>query len=295
MTRCLLFVVVFFVSSMGVAQRTNPFDIGSADAQVELDQIEIGSINQVEKTSNNPFDIAIGKSRIANAVTTSLLPSIKNRNQQINGPTKGLVLVYAIIALIFLSIGIAINHKRFGTIIGSLINGSNLKTLHRNPRAWTETQNLLLYALFFANGTFVLWLLNARLFGGALPSLLYLFLGLGLVYFVRHLALWVMTSIYDLGISSYQFSYSIALHNMVIGAILIPFILAMGYMTDSNVRMTSIFLLIIIVMIYVLRQGKGLLSALSVRGFNVFYFFIYLCAFEITPFLIAWKVIKGAL
>lgn len=322
MCRLLTIVLVSLFACQVNAQTANPFEVRTIVGQTRADTIReettlveeksqetssdegISGLNSADSDtlevapvvdSNNPFDVGIGRKRAETVNTLPVKAQKKASNRMIEGPSKGVVLIYTIIALVLLSVSIALNRVRFKLIISSLINGNALKTLERGSKAWTDMQSVMLYILFFANGAFVLWILNTRLHDALPIGFFHYLIGLVVLYAGRHLFMSAMSKVYSLDSSVEQFNYSIALHNIVVGILLIPFILSLGYVADDNIKMIAIGLLLIVGLLYVLRQSKGFLSALTMRDLNLFYFFIYLCAFEITPILIAWKLTNGAL
>lgn len=288
----------------GVSQGDNPFEVrattvtvgtSSASDTVAVIDTAVAEAKEEFERSTNPFEINTNVAPVAVPTASQRQATGRRLLLSSNGPSKGLILIYTILALVVLSVSIALNRGRFKLILSSLINGNALKTLERGSKAWTDLQSILLYSLFFSNGAVMLWILNSRLFGIPQIGFLYCLGGLIILYLIRHLLMKGMSTVYVLDNSAEQFNYSIAIHNIAIGMILIPFILSLGYVADDNVRRVAIFMLVLIGLIYLLRQAKGFLSALGMRDLNPFYFFIYLCAFEITPILIAWRMTNGVL
>jgi len=232
--------ILFFLSAACVSfgQSENPFEIRQgAQAVEEIVEADAEPVEKIQINSDNPFEVYTSTGVTSESeVIIAPQKTTKTTNTKVKGPSKGLTLIYVVLALILLSVAISLNRSRFNTIIGSLVNGNNLKNLHRGNKPWTDVQSLLLYGLFFLNSTFFLWLVGARLFGGQIPSYLYLLLGLGAVYLIRHLSMIILSEIFMIGNIPDQFNYSIALHNMGIGVVLIPFILSLGYVSDQNIE-----------------------------------------------------------
>ena len=122
-------------------------------------------------------------------------------------------------------------------------------------------------------------------------------IGLALVacYLIRHFTIWLLGSVYPLGAVVGQFGYSIMIHNIVLAIFLLPLILAVEFVTGVEVKTYVFIALGLFLIAYVFRQVKGIISLVSTRGFNPLYFFIYLCAVEIAPIMVFYKIIVGAL
>ena len=82
---------------------------------------------------------------------------------------------------------------------------------------------------------------------------------------------------------------------MILGVFILPVILAIEFLPGVEYSTFLYVLIGLFLVLYVLRQLKGLLSCFAIRGFNPFYFFIYLCAIEIAPVLVVYKMMIGAL
>lgn len=328
-----IFSVLFLFSL--AAQNTNPFEIPeratsvvpmlesevdttSASTEISTDSIEPDTEAQISETeisegdtlvemvavtniqsvvTDNPFEIGSSPQRIEE--TTSAQPTItpaERTSMFINQPdTKVIVLVYSLVMLIILTLAISIDRKKFGAIVKSCYNSNILKTLYRDTKAWTNGQSIILYVFFFFNFSFIIWFLNTKM--NLFPEInLFMICGICLaIYLVRHVVMWSMSAIFPLGQEVGLYNYSVSTHNMVLGVFLLPFILALEFMPSLGYQTILYGVLAVVIVLYTMRQIKGLLLSFGIRGFNIFYFFVYLCAVEISPFLVAYKMISGAL
>lgn len=289
------FSIFLFLILIPVAihsQTGNPFDIGPSAPSMASDTV----LAQEFVPSDNPFDLNPQRPQKApNRPTNKIAKkNFEPSKKSSNGPSDLITLIYSILMLVALTIGINLNRRRFGTIFKSFINSNHLKNLYKDHRAWTEIQSFVLYGLFFANMTFLISLLNVKLWDNRLPSLPTILMIILLTYTVRHLVMWVVAYVYELENPLGLHNYSIGIHNMISGVVVSPFILGFGFISEGQGQFLVYVLLFLLLLIYLSRQVKGLLSGLNMRGFNLFYFFIYLCAIEIAPLLIAWKIVSRA-
>jgi len=300
----LLFLV--FCTPFCLAQEGNPFDIGPAKGAERLiisqsTQQDSNSIHDEEAVAQpkeyNPFDInkesrSLVSKREEPSNTEILSPTATVDTKQ---PSEIITLIYIIVVLCLLTFAISINRSRFVAILKSLFNSNFLKNLYKENRAWTDLQSIVLYSLFVSNAAYLIYLLNYHYFNGELPGLLILLLSVLAVYAIRHFTMVFISYVYGMDTSVDLHNFSIGIHNMVLGIVLIPFIMGYGFVSPQIASIVLFLLCSFVLIFYALRQIKGGLSIITSRDFNVFYFFIYLCAVEIAPILITWKVVSGAL
>lgn len=308
MLRIFLLLMALHAYGLCFAQTGNPFDIGISTSPSEVNiPVMSPSIDSIQArrlkmplSSDNPFDIgishraAVEELSVSQSTQVPSTPSVSPKSSR-NKPGDILTLLYSIAMLIVLTLAINVNRKRFMDILKSLINSNYLKNLYKDNRAWTDIQSLLLYGLFFCNAAFLLHILSDQFGLERLPNFLFLLLGVFGVYAVRHFAMLMMCSIYGLAQEVDVHNYSIGIHNMILGVVFVPFILGFGFVRGVADPIWGYLFLACVLIIYALRQIKGILSIITTREFNVFYFFIYLCAVEIAPILISWKIFSGAL
>ena len=309
------FIFLFFLCAVTYGQRVNPFDIPQsgekagdvillpATEKLDTSQITIESSGQTNEAliapnstplqSNNPFDLPKQKSLSTKKPEPrhNDIKVVKNDQEPQN--MKLIVLIYALVIMVILTLCIGINRKRFNSILKAGVNSNYLKTLYRDTTAWTNPQFIILYIYFILNLSFVTWLILLKS-----SIIVNLFILIGAVlscYAIRHFVMWALTTIYPIGREADLHNYSIAIHNCILGILLLPVILVVEFIPGINVSVLGYLAIVVVGIIYFLRQSKGLLSSIRMRSFNLFYFFIYLCAIEIAPILVGYKMMIGAL
>ncbi len=254
-------------------------------------------VNKTVPASHNPFDIRSQQLQPDLKPTGGVI-SILNRTKDIQSSSKDtnvIVLIYSIVMLIILTLTISMDKMRFRDLMKSSLNSNYLRTLYRETKAWSNGQGILLYVFFILNAAFATWLLTLKL-NSSLTQNLFLIGGtIILCYSVRHVTLWALVAIYPVGSEVGLHNFSIGIHNMVLGIFLLPFIMAIEFLPGVSYQAFLMCGGVIFLLIYSLRQAKGLMSCIGMRDFNPFYFFIYLCAIEIAPFLVGYKMMIGAL
>lgn len=309
------FIFLFFLCVVIYGQGSNPFDIPqlgeNAVQQVYPEDLEstdtsqvppdsIGYINDsivqhisTPVISNNPFELPQQRPQ-STVVTQPSVPELKvDKTEGEPQNMKLIVLVYALVMMVILTLCISMDRKRFNSVIKSGVNSNYLKTLYRDTKAWTHPQFITLYIFFVLNLGFVAWLILLK---SSYVVNLFILIGVVFVcYALRHFVMWAITTIYPVGREADLHNYSIAIHNSILGVLLLPVILIVEFIPGISINVLGWLVIFAVALIYLLRQSKGLLSCLSMRGFNPFYFFIYLCAIEIAPILVGLKMMIGAL
>ena len=252
----------------------------------------------IESKSDNPFELPQHTNR---AVTQNSQPTSKAVSTDLKLPVahsdtrnmKLIVLIYSLVMMVILTLAISMDRKRFGSVLKSGVNSNYLKTLYRDTKAWTNPQFIILYIFFILNIAFVIWLVLLK--SSYMVNLFIIIGGVLLCYALRHVVMWSITNIYPVGKEVNVHNYSIAVHNSILGILLLPVILIVEFIPGVSISAFGYLAIFVVVLIYILRQSKGLLSCLGMRGFNPFYFFVYLCAVEIAPILVGFKMMIGAL
>jgi len=315
---CALLVFFTFAGILS-SQESNPFDIPNARGDVEKthssnisssedmsrrletsdsssyqEKLDLPSADStISPQEVNPFDISsvptassVTKEKVDQDGAFKSPLDLTNFSKGNKSDTNLLVLVFVLIMLVILSLAVSLDRKRCGDVFRATINSNSLKTLYRDTNAWTNGQIVILYLSFFLISSFLIWLLALKHFGGTAVHLGWVVLALVLCYLIRHFTIWVLGSVYPLGVEVGQFNYSIMLHNIVLAIFLLPLVLAVEFMTGIDAKTYVYIALGLFLLVYVFRQVKGIISLVSMRGFNPLYFFIYLCAVEIAPIMV---------
>ena len=123
--------------------------------------------------------------------------------------------------------------------------------------------------------------------------LLYVYscIGLGVIYFGKFVGLKVIGWLLNMQKAADGYIFIVFIINKVIGIFLIPFLLLIAF---ANEPVYSISLVLSWVVIGALLLYRFILGFATIRNevrFNLFHFFLYLCAFEIVPLLLIYKLL----
>lgn len=123
--------------------------------------------------------------------------------------------------------------------------------------------------------------------------LLYLYCGIGLsvIYLVKFLGLIICGWLFNMRKAAESYIFIVFIINKVIGIAVLPFIVLLSF-TDGVVYSVALVLSWCTVgALFLYRFILGFAVIRNEVRFNLFHFFLYLCAFEIAPLLLIYKLL----
>jgi hypothetical protein len=159
----------------------------------------------------------------------------------------------------------------------------------------TPLPSLLLNVLFILSaGLYACFLLHYSKIGEGVRFWViyfYCMVLLGSIYLVKFLVLKFVGWVFSISRATDIYIFVVFLVNKMMGIFLLPFLILITF-SGSDVR--EIFITISLAMVFVLWAYRSLASYRPVRNeikLTPFYFLLYLCAFEIAPLLLIYKVL----
>lgn len=310
----------FVLFSLGLsAQGVNPFDVSKGRIPISKVEVKIDTIFEdnstalmgsdslividsdiVSESRNNPFEVGL-KNTEGNNRPIVLTPSAEKKTSTSISPenmgnrnlNKGILALICFLILVTISFAVTSNRAKFMMILSSLYNSNSLKNLFRSAKSWFDLQGILLYVAFALSSTLFVFLIIKK---GILPyniSWGFILLAIVLIYLIRHLFLVIIAYIFPVESAIDMHNFSIGVHNMIISIFLFPISLGMIFGPPGAFQFLMFLGISLTLIVYLLRQFKGFLMAITLRGFNTIYFFIYLCAIEIAPFLVLFRFVSN--
>lgn len=174
----------------------------------------------------------------------------------------------------------------------SLISENFFRLSYREfSKGISQYLHLALYLVFFLQGAlFVYFLLNY--WSGYNLSYWWILAGVGVLYFAKHFVLWLLAMLFPVSKETAQYSFSTMQYNVFLGLVLfaINWLLAFGPANLHNGLLLSGIGAFVI--LYIMRQFRGLLIGVRLASLYKFQFFLYLCAIEIGPILLIYRQIS---
>jgi hypothetical protein len=183
---------------------------------------------------------------------------------------------------------LSLNRDILRKVYRAALNENFSALLFREQRfATTQYLYYIIYFVFFITGGMFLYLIG-REFGWSAWVFRSIWSCIGLVsvvYLLRHLTLNILGNTYPVTKEATHFSFSILLHNILLGIGLIPVTLFLAFGPESLDRPVAIAGIAFCGLVYLMRQFRGLVIGGSFLGSSPLHFFIYLCAVEILPLI----------
>ncbi len=206
-----------------------------------------------------------------------------------------LVLSICILALLLLASLLAVNRDLVRKSYRAIANDNYLRFLYREYKSmpWLYW---LFYLHFAINAGLFLYLVIHH-FGwyskGSVIVMLVCISAVSLVYFVKHLVLWVMSATFPIEKESSLYGFVTQLVNILLGISLVPLNLLIAFGPNTLAGVAIWVAIVVIILLYLFRQLKGLFISGRLLHSHLFHFFLYLCTAEIAPLLIIGKMAWG--
>jgi hypothetical protein len=205
-------------------------------------------------------------------------------------------LFYLLVAILFYFALIRIFFEKYFDNLMTLFFRVSLRQQQiREQVLQTPLPSLLLNILFVVSGgLYACFLLHySRIGDGVRFWVLYAWcmLLLGSIYLVKFMVLKFVGWVFSISRATDIYIFVVFLVNKMLGIFLLPFLILI---TFSSVDAREIFITISLAMVFVLWIYRALAAYRPVRNeikLTPFYFFLYLCAFEIAPLLLIYKVL----
>jgi hypothetical protein len=205
-------------------------------------------------------------------------------------------LFYLIVAILFYFAMIRIFfEKYFNNLLTLFFRVSLRQQQIREQVLQTPLPSLLLNVLFVISaGLYACFLLHYSRWGAGVRFwVLYLncMALLAAIYLVKFVVLKFIGWVFSISRATDIYIFIVFLVNKMLGIFLLPFLIVIIF---SGQEWREVFITISLAMVFVLWTYRVLASYRPVRNeikLTPFYFFLYLCAFEIAPLLLIYKVL----
>jgi hypothetical protein len=205
-------------------------------------------------------------------------------------------LFYLIVAILFYFASIRIFFEKYFSNLMTLFFRVSLRQQQiREQVLQTPLPSLLLNILFVISaGLYACFLLHYSRWGAGVNFwMLYLncMALLAAIYLVKFVVLKFIGWVFSISRATDIYIFIVFLVNKMLGIFLLPFLIVIIF---SGQEWREVFITISLAMVFVLWMYRILASYRPVRNeikLTPFYFFLYLCAFEIAPLLLIYKVL----
>ena len=203
----------------------------------------------------------------------------------------GILFYFALVRISF--------EKYFNNLITLFFRVSLRQQQIREQVLQTPLPSLLLNILFIiTGGLYACTLLYySRFTSGINFWILYLdcIVGLAVIYLGKFLILKFCGWVFNISRATDTYIFVVFLVNKMLGIFLLPFLILITFLTPPA---RDIFITISVVMVFIMLIYRVVAAFRPIRNeikLTPFYFFLYLCAFEIAPLLLIYKVLLSYL
>jgi len=112
-------------------------------------------------------------------------------------------------------------------------------------------------------------------------------------YSVKMILLRVLSVIFNQEKAAGTYIFNLFLMIMMAGLILFPANIFLAYSNASVKHFAAIATIVLISLMFLFRLSRAIRIWFSIPQFSFFYLFLYLCAFEVAPLLVVWKLSFG--
>lgn len=261
-------------------------DISSKTVKRDTQPVTVRS-NPFEKSIIEAGDSTLTTEKAVKEIKT-IVPAIKEPRR----PSKGVQIFFLLLSLLFL-IFIVNVERSFVRDLWKVISNENYSSLHLRNQRNTMRQILLLMGYFvfiIQAGIFLYHTLVIFNYQGTLLDNVWTCMALILVvYTIRHSVIGYLRWLFNNQKEMTLFSFDISIFNIMVGLVLLPINVIINFGPDSLTKPLIIIGLIVVLVAYLMRQLRWMLTARQLIANSLFLFFVYLCAIEILPL---WAISK---
>ena len=292
--------LLFWSSQMIGQNGTNPFELQHrADKKTKIvdpnnDIIE--ESREVDAANQNPFNVIRTPEKTKRVVDPQVVGTSPKKKPTVVAATedKNFRFSLTLAMLVFLALSLSIYRAQITKAYHAFTNENVMRMLHREKGTVAYIPYYILYVVFLFNlGIYIYLLLRYYNLTPEISnfSLLVMTAGIaaGLV-FLKHLAINILGWVFPIQKETSIYSMTMTIFGIVLSIILFVANIIIAYAPPQIIPIVIYLSFIIIGIVYFFRSIRGLSIASKFLNRNKFHFFIYLCAVEIAPVLILWKM-----
>jgi len=187
--------------------------------------------------------------------------------------------------------------KFLSRVIASIFNYQVTNNLFLEKNLRNIRGSIFLNSLFFINISLFLIQYYEEAIGGNLPKVnfllfLYFLTGVLIIYTAKFLFIMSIGKIFRTLKESREYLHTVFIYNKNLGVFLLPITLSVPFISEYAISLLLYSGLIIAFGFYILRLIRGL-QILIRKHVSIFYMILYLCALEILPLMMIYKLLES--
>jgi len=275
-----------------ICQTSNPFDLRKTHT---LDSNNQFQISQDTIIVSNPFELRpaynkesepdgmVGISNVLKQIEDTPANPIEVKN----------FLFWLLLFLTFLlAIALNLNRSYVSKLYQSNFNLNLASVLFRESREDSKLITFILYGLYFA-GLSIFFFLAYNLWIGPIHYyfLIYIAVFISSIYVIRHLSLKLLGWLFGIQKETERYLFNIVSFGCLFSLLLIPLDFVLSFAKSEFTEKLVFWLFGLFLLAYLFRQAKEILLSANLWRNSIVHFLLYLCTFEIAPFLLLYEII----
>ena len=299
MGRILTILVLFlFIQKTAFSQvDTNPFNLYRT---TDTSEISVSSplttvTEEITKLQgDNPFSIShipIRKNQYKRIESLNIEKEEVSKKENISISYMPLWVVFFSLCLLAYMLFIKKNHLVI--LIKSMMNDNFLKLTNYEENGGKSVPYILGYVLFLINVALFIYLVLIKLFTVNLEINAALILAAISVFFVgKHIVNLLFSWVFEVAKETQVYDFTIITIRNILALIFLTLNILLVFGPDIWCRVIASFGALIFISFLISRYYKGLRIGRFYLNSYFFQFFLYFCAFEISPWVIIYKLVK---
>jgi len=199
----------------------------------------------------------------------------------------GLCFYFALIRLFF--------WKYLNNLFALFFRASMRQPQMREQALQTPLPSLLLNILFIlSSGLYACFFVRYYHFAHEIEFwvlYIYCILAMVVIYVTKYSVLKICGWIFNITKAADNYIFIVFLVNKILGIVLLPFVILIAFSGPVTIDISITISLVMIIVLFIYRFIACFGTVRSQIKLNMFHYFLYLCAFEIAPLLLIYKIV----
>jgi hypothetical protein len=253
-----------------------------------------------QDSSNRAFDSAENKSLNGPGIFKNhLLKPVNPNARPLNDTISDWLTVSLIVMMVFFTWFRLFYYKIFRQLLTSYFNMTASNQIVRDESYLLQRASLVISIISYLLGGLFLYQISVLydwqiywLQKGLVRFVLFSLI-IAISYSVKMILLRVLSVVFNQEKAAGSYIFNLFLMIMMAGLVLFPANIFLAYSTAGVKQFAAIATICLIGLMFLFRLSRAIRIWFSIPQFSFFYLFLYLCAFEVAPLLVVWKLSIG--
>lgn len=284
------------ISQLANSQLNNPFDVYHVEDTVPkaviLEEV-VDEVTSNKLEGDNPFNIShipIRKNQYKQIEQLAIQPDQEKENISIAYSPLWILAI----SLCFLAYMLFVKKSHLLGLLRSLSNDNFLKLMHYEQNGGRSVVYFLGYCLFLINFALFLYLVVQNVFTTSVNAgLVVIFLGVLGFFIGKHIVIGLVSWIFEFQKEAQLYNFTIITIRNLLAIIFLTINILFVFGPSIWSKALAIIGAFFFIIFLISRYYKGIKIGRRYVNNNIFHFFLYFCAFELSPWLIVYKLANG--